>query len=151
RWHTRDLLDAAFGARPDMSITGADGPGNLWLAAVVLGGQGRYAAAAGTLKPLATNHDPVVAALAASTLASHLRQLGGHSRARRYDAEALRRLAATEKSNAGISAPADDDEHGTGRTGALADAYLGLAADAIGLGRLAEAARLHETAVTIGR
>jgi hypothetical protein len=113
-----------------------------WLGAVVLGGQGRYAAAAGWLKPLLRGHDRVVASLAGSTIASHLRQLGGHAEARRYDAEALRVLVSGRTATPGWSG----DEYGIGATGARVDALLGLAADAIGLGRIAEAATLHDAA-----
>jgi hypothetical protein len=147
-----ELLDAAFGGGPDLTsglidlATGATGhsPMRRWLAAVVLGGQGRYAAAAGWLKPLLCGHDPVVASLAGSTLASHLRQLGGHAQARRYDAEALRKLTVATRSPV-------DGRYGIGGTGARVDALLGLAADAIGLGRTAEAAALHGAAIRAAR
>jgi len=131
----------AFGDRPDTPVfgTAADrhaSPRDRWLAAVTLGGQGRYAAAAAVLRDLRTGHDPLFAALAGATMASHLRQLGGHEQARRLDAAALRRLPSR-------SAP---DPDGVDHTGALVDALLGLAADAIGLGRVTEAARLHAAA-----
>lgn len=118
------LEQAAFGDRPDLDPGTPTDPRSRWLAAVVLGGQGRYAAAAALLADLITGRDPVLAALAASTLASHRRQLGGHQAARALDAEGLRRLAA-------VSEPA-----------ASSDVLLGLAADALGVGRLDEARRL---------
>lgn len=118
------LEQAAFGDRPDLDPGSPTDPRERWLAAVVLGGQGRYAAAAALLGHLITGRDPVLAALAASTLASHRRQLGGHEAARALDAEGLRRLAT-------VRDPA-----------ASSDVLLGLAADALGVGRLGEARRL---------
>nr|WP_101440816.1 hypothetical protein [Amycolatopsis niigatensis] len=59
------------------------------LAAIVLGARGRYAAAADLLDPLRRDRDPLTASLAASTLASHRRQLGAHVLARKLDGEAL--------------------------------------------------------------
>jgi hypothetical protein len=139
------LLAAAFGDQPDaaVSVAGAAPGVDRWLAAVTLGGQGRYARAAALLRPLLGGPDPVLAALAGATLASHLRQLGGHGVARRYDSEAARRLAA-----APVRAPGrPPDRHGADRVGALVDVLLGLAADAIGLGRPVVATRLHDCAV----
>ncbi|MGV9296573.1 hypothetical protein [Amycolatopsis sp. NPDC003676] len=63
------------------------------LAAIVLGARGRYAAAAALLDPLRRGRDPLTASLAASTLASHRRQLGGHVAARKLDGEALLAVA----------------------------------------------------------
>jgi hypothetical protein len=137
-----DLLAAAFGGQPDTAVTvAADASAReRWLAGVVLGGQGRYAAAAGQLRRVLGGPDPVLAGLAGATMASHLRQLGGHAAARHYDAEAARRLSTPSRADG----PADP--FGTDRTGALVDVLLGLAADAIGLHRPTEAARLHEAA-----
>jgi hypothetical protein len=137
-----DLRAAAFGDRPDTPVFGTAtdrhaSPRDRWLAAVTLGGQGRYAAAAAVLRDLLTGHDPLFAALAGTTMASHLRQLGGHAAARRLDAAALRRLPSRS----------EPDPDGVDHTGVLVDALLGLAADAIGLGRVTEAARLHAAAV----
>lgn len=124
-----ELHRAAFGDRPDLTITAVPAdPRQRWLAAVVLGGQGRYAAAATLLLDLISGADPVVAALAASTLASHRRQLGGHASARALDARALSRLASRSA--------------GTDETEAMSDVLLGLAADAVGLGRIGEARRV---------
>ncbi len=136
---TSALLAAAFGDRPDavVRVPPDAPPRDRWLAAVVLGGQGRYAAAAALLRPLLVGPDPVIAAHAGATLASHLRQLGGHGIARRYDAAAARRLAEPTRR----TCPAADP-YGTDRAGAGVDVLLGLAADAIGLARPAEAARL---------
>lgn len=162
------LRAAAFGDRPDAAVTvssDADGR-DRWLAAVALGGQGRYARAAALLTGLLGDPDPVLAALAGSTMASHLRQLGGHGRARTHDAEAARRLTAAtsdgldERRGGGDPQGGnhphggdDNDPHGSGdpdgidRRGALVDVLLGLAADAIGLGRPSVADRLHGAAV----
>ncbi|WP_367138808.1 hypothetical protein [Saccharothrix sp. HUAS TT1] len=101
---------------------------------MVLGGQGHYAAAAAVLGGLIAGGG-LFGSLAASTLASHRRQLGGHAVARALDGRALEMVA-----------DADDDrrdEDDVDVAGARADALLGLAADAVGLGRLAEARRLH--------
>lgn len=151
------LRAAAFGGRPDLSVFGATGDDvparDRWLAAVVLGGQGRYAAASAVLRRLVTGSDPVVAALAASTVASHLRQIGGHAQARRFDAAALHRLAADRpretdcRTNGVDRTNRIDRMDGTDWAGARVDALLGLSADAIGLGRVGEAARLHDAAV----
>lgn len=133
---TDDLLAAAFGALPDAAVPAGGPPRQRWLAAVVLGGQGHYAAAAARLRPLLGGRAPVLAALAATTMASHLRQLGGHAAARRLDAEAARRLAAVR------GAPRPADPYGADHAGAVVDVLLGLAADAIGLGRTGEAGAL---------
>lgn len=122
-----DLIDAAFGDRPELPITTIPpDPESCWLAAVALGGQGWYARAADLLTGLGTGP---FKSLAASTLASHRRQLGGHAAARTLDALALR------------TAPHEQ---------ARSDALLGLAADALGLGRLAEARRLIDAAAGLG-
>ncbi|SER78961.1 hypothetical protein SAMN04487818_105231 [Actinokineospora terrae] len=137
---------AAFGSEPGehpprVGVSGRAG----WLAAVTLGGQGRYAAAAALLWPVISGTDPVLAALAATTLAAHRRQLGGHAAARELDALGLRRL--TEAGSiTGKRSPQDQREaaaaDGTDAAAARSDALLGLAADAIGLGRLGEARAL---------
>jgi hypothetical protein len=134
-----DLLrDAAFGGSPgaDVSRAALGTPRQRWLAAVVLGGQGYYAAATALLTELRHTADPVLASLAASTLASQRRQVGGHAAARRLDGEALARLAGVE--------PVADDPDCVDAAGALADALVGLAADAIGVG--GPARRLHVVA-----
>ena len=130
---------AAFGHPPDSAVAeaaafaAAANPGGSdrqrWLAAVALGGQGRYAAAAVLLRRMIAGPDPVFAALAASTLASHRRQLGGHAAAGALDSVALGRMAASID----VVTPSDPD--GVDAHGALHDSLLGLAADAIGLGR----------------
>ncbi|MQA09658.1 MAG: hypothetical protein GEU98_14110 [Pseudonocardiaceae bacterium] len=97
-----------------------------WLAAVVLGGQARYASAAALLHDLRDHPDPVLASLALSTLASHRRQLGGHRAARALDGAALAALAAAGSAERGT------DPDGIDVLGARCDALLGLAADALG-------------------
>jgi hypothetical protein len=122
---TATLEQAAFGPRPDLLVGAVpEEPHARWLAAVVLGAQGRYARAATILNDVMTDPGDV-GALAAATLASHRRQLGAHAAARPLDARAL------------VRATSDD---------ARADALLGLAADAIGAGRLGEARRLRDRA-----
>jgi hypothetical protein len=143
------MREAAFGTRPDLAITAFPRrPVPQWLAAVALGGQGRYAAAATVLTALLRDADPVLAALAASTLASHRRQLGGHRAARALDAMALGRLASAGQ-HAGDPA-ASEDPDGVDARGAWSDAVLGLAADALGIGRVAEARRLLAAAAALG-
>lgn len=167
----RELRRAAFGddpGVPDTTLARAElgGPMERWLAAVVLGGRGRYARAAALLEPMVREADPVLGSLAAGALAAHRRQLGGHADARGWDARALRLAAGAvhpepgsaavhpELAAAGVhpepgsdavhpepgSAAADPD--GLDAEGALADALLGLAADALALGRESEARRL---------
>jgi hypothetical protein len=121
-----ELAAAAFGDRPDLPVTRVpDDPRERWLAAVVLGAQGWYARAAALLDDLVTHPDPGTAALACAALASHRRQLGGHAAARVLDAAGHARLAGR-----------DDLAE------ARSDVLLGLAADAVGAGRLGEARRL---------
>ncbi|MBB5854887.1 hypothetical protein ACFQ05_16390 [Amycolatopsis umgeniensis] len=130
------LRSAAFGdgVPPPKPFGVPASPRGRLLAAIVLGGRGRYAAAATLLNDLRASKDPVLASLAASTLASHRRQLGGHAAALTLDGEALA-LA--------ITAPREEpDPDGLDAEGARADALLGLAADNLGRGRLAAARRL---------
>ncbi|WP_433265695.1 hypothetical protein ACQPZF_38675 [Actinosynnema sp. CS-041913] len=155
--HVDSLRAAAFGDRPEADVrhAAAGTPRERWLAAVVLGGQGHYAAAATLLGTLVRSGDRLIASLAASTLASHRRQLGGHAAARKLDALALatlppaNRLAADRLAADYSAADSPDglagvwDEDGVDLAGARGDALLGLAADALGAGRLGEARRLH--------
>lgn len=115
------LANAAFGADPGRwPLPRATTPRELWLRAVAAGGQGRYACARADLAKLYRSAGPECA-LAHSTEASFLRQLGWHTRARRWDGRAL--------------ALAGPD------TEAAADALIGLAADALGVGRFAASER----------
>jgi hypothetical protein len=130
-----ELRRAAFGDSPDRDVWGAlSSPSSRvrWLAAVVLGGQGHYAAAATVLDALRHDPDPVIASLSLSTRASHHRQLGGHVAARALDGLALAR----------VRTAAGGDPDGIDARGARTDALLGLAADSLGAQRLAEARRL---------
>lgn len=116
-------------------------PGAVWARAVVLGGQGRYAAAETLLCGLRTGPGVPVAvrAHAAVSRASHLRQLGVHGRATAFDAAAAR-LA---RPVAGDRPPRPGtDREGTGPAAALGDALAGLAADAIGRWDAATAERM---------
>ncbi|MEU5691268.1 tetratricopeptide repeat protein [Actinosynnema sp. NPDC020468] len=134
-----DVEDAAFGAHPEAAVGSAltsPDPRSRWLAAVVLGAQGHYAAAATALTHLLAAPAPY-ASLAASTLASHHRQLGDHATARTLDARALR------ESSGPAPAVLRSGAAGHAFAEARADALLGLAADAVGRGRLDEARRLH--------
>ncbi|MFD0204890.1 MULTISPECIES: hypothetical protein [Saccharothrix] len=132
------MREAAFGDRPEAEVWGAlaGGVEERWLAAVVLGGQGHYAAAATVLGKL-IGRGGLFGSLAASTLASHRRQLGGHAAARVLDGWAL---AMVPEDARGLGGEDPDD---VDVAGARADALLGLAADAVGTGRLDEARRLH--------
>jgi hypothetical protein len=117
------LTDAAFGATPQRwPLPAAVESHDLWLRAVAAGGQGRYASASADLATLHRCADPSLRSLAASTRASFLRQLGGHQAARRWDGEAVAQTTADPP--------------------ARADALIGLAADALGVGRFAASRRL---------
>ncbi|WP_246127825.1 hypothetical protein [Amycolatopsis rhizosphaerae] len=141
-----ELRRAAFGDLPGVPAgrlaRAASGPPRArLLAAIVLGGQGRYAAAAALLDELGRDADPVLASLALSTLASHRRQLGGHAAALGRDGAALCLVA-------GLDGPGDPD--GLDAAGARTDALLGLAADNLGIGRLGVARRVLARAEPAG-
>jgi hypothetical protein len=122
------LTAAAFGRTPGRwPLPAATTPRQRWLRAVAAGGQGRYASATADLAALLrqTPAGPL-ASLAHSTRASFLRQLGRHDLARGLDGRALA-LALDE--------PEADPEP-------TADALVGLAADALGVGRFAASAAL---------
>src|ERR1700739_646998 len=120
----RKLAAAAFGDRPgSWPLPTATTPQQLWLRAVAAGGQGRYGSAYRDLAELRRSGPAGrLVSLAHSTEASFLRQLGWHALARGRDGRALARAGA-------------DPE-------ARADALIGLAADALGVGRFAAAATL---------
>jgi hypothetical protein len=116
------LANAAFGDDPRRwPLPPASTPHEFWLRAVAAGGQGRYGSAMADLAGvcLLQRGGPLVS-LAHSTRASFLRQLGWHDRARRWDGRAM--------------AMAGSDPE------AAADALIGLAADALGVGRFAASA-----------
>jgi len=122
------LTAAAFGDAPDRwPLPEATDPHQRWLRAVAAGGQGRYAVAAAELAAL-LREVPAgpLASLAHSTRGSFLRQLGGHDLARGADGRAL------------ALAGGDHEADATAR----ADALVGLAADALGVGRFAASAAL---------
>lgn len=118
------LENAAFGDRSgEWPLPTAITPRQLWLRAVAAGGQGRYGSAYADLASLRRQVSAgPLASLAHSTHGSFLRQLGWHTRARGWDGRAF--------------ALAGDDPE------ARADALIGLAADALGVGRFAAAATL---------
>lgn len=116
------LSNAAFGDDPQRwPLPRGETPHELWLRAVAAGGQGRYGSALADLAAVVRlqGTGPVVS-LAHSTRASFLRQLGWHTRARTWDGRALA-YAGTD-AEAGV------------------DALIGLAADALGVGRFAASA-----------
>ena len=116
------LANAAFGDDPRRwPLPPASTPHELWLRAVAAGGQGHYGIAMADLAGvcLLQRGGPLVS-LAHSTRASFLRQLGWHDRARRWDGRAM-------------AMAGSDPEAG-------ADALIGLAADALGVGRFAASA-----------
>lgn len=119
----RNLAEAAFGDQPGRwPLPAATTPHELWLRAVACGGQGRYGSAYRDLATLRRGGPRRLVSLAHSTQGSFLRQLGWHDLARGWDGRAL--------------ALAGDDPE------ARADALIGLAADALGVGRFAAAATL---------
>lgn len=125
------LDDIAFGPAPGARIPPvATNAGDRWLRAVALGGQGRYAAARTELAGLRRSRPgTVLESLGASTEASLLRQLGWHRLASRHDGRALAVLG---------------DSRSMSATAARCDALTGLAADALGCGRLPLGFRLLE-------
>jgi hypothetical protein len=120
----RELAAAAFGDRPDSwPLPTATTPQQLWLRAVAAGGQGRYGSACRDLSEVRRMRPAGrLVSLAHSTQASFLRQLGWHTLARGWDGRALA-LAGTDPE-------------------ARSDALIGLAADALGVGRFAAATTL---------
>jgi len=128
------LTSAAFGDAPGCwPLPAASTPAQLWLRAVAAAGQGRYSRARADLAAL-RRHQPTgaLASLSLSTEASLLRQLGGHRAAAGWDGRAL--------------ALAPSATEGPMALESGVDAVVGLAADALGVGRLAVSARLLERA-----
>lgn len=112
------LAAAAFGeSAADWPLPRAATPLGLWWRAIAAGGQGRYAAAERDLATLGRVAVGPLSSLAHSTGASFRRQLGWHDAARSRDGRAW--------------ALADGDAE------AGLDALVGLAADALGVGRFA--------------
>lgn len=118
------LAETAFGADPGRwPLPVASGVADGWHRAVAAGGQGRYASARADLEVVLRHAPPPRwVSLALSTHASFLRQLGWHRRAAGFDGIALDRAG--------------------GDAEAAIDALSGLAADALGVGRLAASAVL---------
>ncbi|OYD69025.1 hypothetical protein BDB13_2585 [Rhodococcus sp. OK302] len=124
------MQSVAFGAEPQLVLLPV--PASVeswWLTAVALGGQGRYAQARAALDVVdrrtagqVTDHERTFASLAASTRASFRRQTGWHAQAALDDGRALAIVAGLDPS------PSVD--------AAACDALTGLAADALGVGRL---------------
>ncbi|WP_280432719.1 hypothetical protein, partial [Nocardia brasiliensis] len=135
------LADGAFGARPGLAAAELPtAPGALasWYRAVILGGQGCYAAARAELRIIGgASTDPVLLSLAASTTGSLLRQLGWHTRAAAYDGRAAALVSARS-----LGDLADPVHARFPAAEAICDALTGLAADALGTGRLALSWRL---------
>jgi len=122
------LSAAAFGADPASTyLPPAAIAVQCWHRAVALGGQGHYASAHTELDRLALlpGADAALRSLGANTRASWWRQLGWHRRAARWDGAAL-----------SLAGRADPARH------ADVDALVGLAADALGQGRLPLAGHL---------
>lgn len=118
------MTDAAFGPEPGRwPLPTAQTTGDLWLRAVAAGGQGRYGAARADLGELLRRESSGrFASLALSTHASFLRQTGWHALARGWDGRAW-------------ALSAGDPE-------CAVDALVGLAADALGVGRFSASAAL---------
>jgi hypothetical protein len=118
------LSAAAFGSQPGRwPLPTATTPHQHWLRAIAAAGQGRYGSAHGDVEALLRSVPAGrLASLAHSTQGSFLRQLGWHTLARRWDGQALM-----------LAGPYVD---------ARADALIGLAADALGVGRFAAATTL---------
>lgn len=125
------FVQSAFGDDPGQwPLPAANSPRERWLRAVSAGGQGRYAGALADLEALLRSRpDGPLASLAFSTRASFLRQLGGHRGARYWDGRAW-------------ASAGSDVEAG-------ADALIGLAADALGVGRFAVSSRLLQRAAEL--
>ncbi len=116
------IANAAFGDAPQRwPLPQPRSVEELWLRAVAAGGQGRYASADADLARVRQSRRVGrLASLARSAQASFLRQQGWHDKARGWDGRAL--------------AVAD------GHPEAEGDALIGLAADALGVGRFAASA-----------
>ncbi|MCJ0905114.1 hypothetical protein [Rhodococcus sp. ARC_M6] len=130
------LQSVAFGAEPQLVLLPVPVlVESWWLTAVALGGQGRYAQARAALDVVdrrtvgrVTDHERTYASLAASTRASFRRQTGWHAQAALDDGRALAIVTGLD------SSPSVD--------AAVCDALTGLAADALGIGRLSLGWRL---------
>jgi len=126
-------LAAAFGDNPGCwPLPTANTPAQLWLRAVAAAGLGHYSSARADLAALRRRQPAgALASLSLSTEASLLRQLGGHRAAAGWDGRALALAQAAD---------------GPLALEAGVDAVVGLAADALGVGRLNVSARLLDRA-----
>jgi hypothetical protein len=132
--------EIAFGEFPHRDVDDpsvvepADGDHEVFLRAVALGGQGRYARAAADLQGVVAaapgESGRSWRAVARCALASHRRQAGGHRRALADDGLA-----------AALALTAEDATTPLGRA-AVVDAFTGLAADLLGVGDLVGSGRL---------
>jgi len=132
-----DVLSAvAFGDSPGRwPLPAAQSLSELWLRAVAAAGQGRYASARADLGALRRQRpNGSLASLAFSAQASFLRQLGDHRLARGWDGRALAFAQAGSQEPRSVEAEVD--------------ALVGLAADALGVGRLAASMRLLKCAAS---
>lgn len=122
-----ELAESAFGELAGRwPLPRARTPRGLWWRAVAAGGQGRYASATADLRALRTTATGPLLSLTYSTEASFRRQLGWHDDGRARDGCAW--------SLAG------------GDVEASVDALVGLAADALGVGRFGAASALLDRA-----
>ncbi|MFC9435140.1 hypothetical protein [Nocardia sp. NPDC057030] len=142
------LAESAFGSRPGRAAaelpTAPDALAS-WYRAVILGGQGRYAAARAELRIVrARGADPIVLSLAASAEGSLLRQLGWHARAAVLDGRAVALISTTSLGDRAVGPGRATEAAGYpfDPGDAICDALTGLAADALGLGRVPLAWRL---------
>ena len=129
---TNSLIRAAFGADPSAGpLPESDVPVERWMRAVAWGARGHYSRSRAELDALTRGGvvEPAVVSLAWSTQASLLRQLGWHAVASGFDGRAL-----------AVAGTGPDD--GVLTVEARCDALTGLAADALGCGRLALGRRL---------
>lgn len=124
---------AAFGSEPGRwPLPAARTPRQLWLRAIAAGGQGRFASSHSDLAALlAACPGGWLAAAACVARASFLRQLGWHALARGWDGRAV-----------ALAGPNAADPETPELAEVRADALIGLAADALGMGRLAASAAL---------
>ncbi|MFZ2528138.1 MAG: hypothetical protein WAX14_10860 [Rhodococcus sp. (in: high G+C Gram-positive bacteria)] len=132
-------------------LPAATDPQQRWLRAVALGGQGFYSGARAELARLQREVTAgPLASFAASTEASLLRQLGWHRAAAAYDGRAFalarevqaRGVQAQGVEAQGVQAQGVQRGARTTVTAAQCDALTGLAADALGCGRLDLSRRL---------
>ncbi|WP_378737351.1 hypothetical protein [Nocardia brasiliensis] len=140
------LAESAFGSSPGYAAAqlpiAPDALGS-WYRAVILGGQGHFAAARAELRIVRVRGtDPVLLALAASTEGSLLRQLGWHARASAFDGRAAALLTTRSMGDGAVGPASGRPGYPFARSDAICDALTGLAADALGVGQPALARRL---------